>query len=101
MGKVSVCLLLTSISVLLVFANVSHGLDNGVGLVPAMGWNSWNYFRCQINETLIREVADAMVSSGLRDAGYKYVNLDDCWMQKRDGDGRIVPFADKFPSGMK
>ncbi|KAL6751317.1 glycoside hydrolase superfamily [Haematococcus lacustris] len=101
MGNVSVCLLLTAISVLLVFANVSHGLDNGVGLVPAMGWNSWNYFRCQINETLIREVADAMVSSGLRDAGYKYVNLDDCWMQKRDGDGRIVPFADKFPSGMK
>ena len=50
-------------------------LDNGVGDVPAMGWNSWNQFRCDINEGLIREVARAMVSSGLRDAGYRYVNV--------------------------
>ncbi|PNW88365.1 hypothetical protein CHLRE_01g026250v5 [Chlamydomonas reinhardtii] len=67
-----------------------------------MGWNSWNYFRCNINETIIRSVADAIVSSGLMDAGYVYVNIDDCWMEKRDNaTGRIVPFADKFPSGMK
>ena len=46
-----------------------------------MGWNSWNAFRCDINENLIREVARALVDPGLRDAGYKYVNIDDCWMQ--------------------
>ncbi|GIL89215.1 hypothetical protein Vretimale_18589 [Volvox reticuliferus] len=77
-------------------------LDNGVGKTPAMGWNSWNYFRCNINETIIRQVADAIAASGLKDAGYTYVNIDDCWMEKRDPTtGRIQPFANKFPSGMK
>ena len=77
-------------------------LDNGVGLTPAMGWNSWNRFRCEgLNEDLILEVAHAMVTSGLRDAGYKYVNIDDCWMEKRAADGHIIPFKSKFPSGMK
>jgi alpha-galactosidase len=55
--------------------SVVHSLNNGVGQTPAMGWNSWNFFRCDINETLIKEVADAIVSSGLRDVGYKYVNV--------------------------
>ena len=67
-----------------------------------MGWNSWNTFRCDINERLVREVAAALVNTGLRDAGYVYVNIDDCWMSHRDEiTGRIVPFQDKFPSGMK
>ena len=81
---------------------VASGLDNGVGLTPAMGWNSWNRFRCEgLNEDLILEVAMAMVDSGLRDAGYKYVNIDDCWMERRGDDGHIVPHPKKFPSGMK
>ncbi|HKE96609.1 MAG TPA: glycoside hydrolase family 27 protein, partial [Povalibacter sp.] len=46
---------------------------------PPMGWNSWNTFACNINEQLIRDTADAMVASGMRDAGYVYVNIDDCW----------------------
>ncbi len=58
--------------------SVGAALDNGVGDVPAMGWNSWNQFRCDINEDLIREVARAIVSSGLRDARYRYINVDDC-----------------------
>lgn len=66
-----------------------------------MGWNSWNFFRCEINETLIKQVADAIVDSGLKDAGYTYVNLDDCWQEKRADDGTVVPFASKFPGGMK
>ena len=66
-----------------------------------MAWNSWNRFRCDINEGLIKEVARAIVSSGLRDAGFQYVNVDDCWMEKRGSDGHIVPFESKFPSGMK
>ena len=87
---------------LLCAAAPALALQNGVGLTPAMGWNSWNRFRCEgMNEHLIKEVARAMVSSGLRDAGYRYVNVDDCWQEKRGADGHIVPFASKFPSGMK
>jgi hypothetical protein len=56
---------------------------------PPMGWNSWNTFACNINEQLIRETTDAMVSSGMRDAGYLYVNIDDCWHGERDENGFI------------
>ena len=69
---------------------------------PPLGWNSWNTFGENISEDLIKEIADAMVSTGLRDAGYEYVVIDDCWSLRRRGpDGRIVPDPKKFPSGMK
>ncbi|HOQ14016.1 MAG TPA: glycoside hydrolase family 27 protein, partial [Bacillota bacterium] len=69
---------------------------------PPMGWNSWNTFGWNINDKLIRETADAMVETGLRDAGYEYVVIDDCWSLRRRGpDGRIVPDPEKFPYGMK
>lgn len=68
---------------------------------PPMGWSSWNTFACNIDEALIRGVADMMVSSGLRDAGYTYLNLDDCWHGERDADGFIQPDPVRFPSGMK
>lgn len=68
---------------------------------PPMGWNSWNKFGCDINEDLIRTVADAMVSSGLRDAGYIYLNLDDCWHGERDNLGFIHEDTTRFPSGIK
>jgi alpha-galactosidase len=68
---------------------------------PPMGWNSWNRFGCDVSESLVREVADALVSSGMRDAGYRYVVIDDCWQVRRDEAGRIVPDPDRFPSGMK
>lgn len=67
---------------------------------PPMGWNSWNRFGCNINEELVRETADAMVSSGMRAAGYKYVNLDDCWQVSRDEQGRIVADPERFPHGI-
>jgi alpha-galactosidase len=68
---------------------------------PPMGWNSWNRFGCDIDEDLIRQTADAMVSSGMRDAGYEYVNLDDCWMAPaRDADGRLQPDPARFPGGI-
>ena len=54
-------------------------LDNGLGRTPPMGWNSWNHFHCNINETLIRQTADLMVSTGLAAKGYRYINLDHCW----------------------
>lgn len=73
----------------------------GLAQTPPMGWNSWNHYACDIDEKLIRDTADAMVSSGLRDAGYVYVNLDDCWQGERDADGWIQPDPKRFPSGMK
>lgn len=74
---------------------------DGLAATPQMGWNSWNTFACDINEQLIRDTADAMVKSGLKDAGYEYVNIDDCWHGKRDETGAIHPDKERFPSGMK
>jgi alpha-galactosidase len=74
---------------------------NGLALTPPMGWNSWNKFGCDIDEAIVRRVADAMVSSGMRDAGYLYVVIDDCWHGERDADGFITADPRKFPSGMK
>ncbi len=69
---------------------------------PPLGWNSWNTFGENIDEDLIRETANAIVSTGLRDAGYEYIVIDDCWSLRRRGpDGRIVPDPKKFPSGIK
>jgi len=73
----------------------------GLAATPPMGWNSWNKFACNVNEQLIRETADALVRTGLRDAGYRYVNLDDCWHGERDARGFIQPDPQRFPSGMK
>ena len=71
-------------------------------MTPPMGWNSWNAFEKEINETRIKGIADAMVSSGLRDAGYTYLVLDDAWMAKeRDRDSRLAADPIKFPNGMK
>jgi alpha-galactosidase len=72
-----------------------------LALTPPMGWNSWNNFGCQVDEKLIRETADAIVSSGMRDVGYKYVVIDDCWHGERDANGFIQPNPQHFPSGMK
>jgi alpha-galactosidase len=75
--------------------------DNGLALTPPMGWNSWNKFGCEINEKIVREIADAMVSSGLRDAGYRYIVIDDCWQVDRDAKGNIIADGKSFPSGIK
>jgi alpha-galactosidase len=66
-----------------------------------MGWNSWNKFACNVDENMVRQQADAMVSSGMKDAGYTYINIDDCWHGDRDSLGFIHPDAKRFPSGMK
>jgi len=66
-----------------------------------MGWNSWNRFGCDVSEKLIREIGDALVASGLRDAGYRYLVIDDCWQVGRDKDGTLVPDPERFPGGMK
>ena len=97
-------------------ANMLHGqprLENNVtktfkqpaddlAPTPPMGWNSWNYFHRNINEQLIMDEADAMIASGMKDAGYNYINLDDCWMAlERDKDGNLQSDPVRFPHGIK
>ena len=91
------------------FALVSLGMasqalahPDSLVLTPPLGWNSWNVFHENINEKQIQEIADAMVNSGLKDAGYIYLNLDDNWMDtKRDAQGNLQNNPKTFPSGMK
>jgi alpha-galactosidase len=75
--------------------------DNGLARTPPMGWNSWNKFGCNVSEQLIKEIADAMVSSGMKKAGYQFVNIDDCWQVSRDANGNIVADSARFPNGIK
>jgi alpha-galactosidase len=73
-----------------------------LALTPPMGWNSWNYFQCDgINEQVIKETADAMVANGMKEAGYEYIVIDDCWQVGRDTSGEIIVDSLKFPHGMK
>lgn len=74
---------------------------DGLALTPPMGWNSWNKFACNVDEKMIKEIADAMVATGMKAAGYTYINIDDCWHGDRDSLGFIHPDAKRFPSGMK
>jgi len=90
------------IIVLCLFAvSINAQKFEGLAKTPPMGWNSWNKFACNVNEELIRQTADAMVASGMKDAGYVYINIDDCWHGKRDSLGFIHPDPERFPSGMK
>ncbi len=76
--------------------------DNILLPTPPMGWNSWNAFEKNIDENKIKTIADIMVSSGMRDAGYKYLVLDDAWMAaERNEIGELVADSTKFPGGMK
>jgi alpha-galactosidase len=94
--------ILLSIAVLLLAFNAANAQKfEELAKTPPMGWNSWNHFKADINEQNIKEMADAMVTSGLRDAGYVYLNLDDIWHGERDANGFITCDAKKFPSGMK
>lgn len=68
---------------------------------PPMGWNSWNKFGCDVSEKLMKEMADVMVESGMKDAGYEYIVIDDCWQIGRDSLGNIIPDPERFPNGVK
>jgi alpha-galactosidase len=72
-----------------------------LALTPQMGWNSWNKFQGQVSEVLIREIADAMATNGMKKAGYRYVNIDDLWQGERDANGNIQADPERFPSGIK
>jgi alpha-galactosidase len=92
---------LLALMTLLVCAGAHAQKFDGLAATPQMGWNSWNTFACDINERLIRDTADAMVKLGLKDAGYEYINIDDCWHGKRDGRGCDASRSSALPSGMK
>ena len=68
---------------------------------PPMGWNSWNTFSWNINAELIMSSAHKMVETGLAEAGYEYIVIDDCWSEKQRVNGRLVPDREKFPDGIK
>ena len=89
--------LLIAAPVLAQEANVSANLAR----TPPMGWNSWNQFGCNVDEQMLRGIAKAMVDSGLKDVGYQYVVIDDCWQVSRDQNGNIVADPERFPSGIK
>lgn len=72
-----------------------------LAITPPMGWNSWNKYACNIDEALVRRQADAMAASGMKDVGYRYIIIDDCWQKSRDADGNIIADPDRFPSGIK
>jgi alpha-galactosidase len=86
---------------LLIALTVSAQKWEHIADTPQMGWSTWNKFQGNINEDIIVSIADAMVSSGLKDAGYVYINLDDCWHGDRDANGFIQSDAKKFPHGIK
>ncbi len=95
--KITFCLALFIISIS-VFAQKPDGLAK----TPPMGWNSWNTFSINVNEQLVIGIVAKMISSGLRDAGYNYVVLDDGWMlRERNAEGDLVPDPEKFPNGIK
>lgn len=88
------------------------GWDNGLARTPPMGWNSWNHFGCSIDcdrqpfncisQALLIQMADAMVLAGMKDVGYEYINVDDCWLAKsRAPDGTLQPDPKRFPLGIK
>lgn len=94
----------TSVLVVVVFfiAGISARLNPKLSATPPMGFNSWNHFALNINEEIIKEVADAFVRLGLDELGYKYINIDDGWAHvNRTNEGHVIVDADKFPNGIK
>ncbi len=90
-----------TVTVGVVTTGPAAALNNGLAVTPPMGWNDWNSFGCNVSAQLVEQTADIMVSSGMRDAGYQYVNIDDCWMaSSRSSTGHLVPDPGKFPGGI-
>ena len=99
MRTISRCLGLAFAAVLIVggVPASAPAQNSSLAPTPPMGWNSWNHFACKVSDKVIRESADTIVANGMKDAGYVYVNIDDCWQGKRDAAGVIQP-NEKFPN---
>lgn len=97
-----VCLMKKIMASTKINVNGADRFNNGVALTPPMGWASWNLFRNNINENIIKEMAAAMKAAHLDELGYQYINIDDCWMSSvRDENGRLQGDLGTFPSGIK
>ncbi|OAQ78506.1 alpha-galactosidase [Purpureocillium lilacinum] len=81
-------------------AALVRAVNNGLARTPQMGWNNWNTFACDVSEKLLLETSKLLVDYGLKDLGYQYVVLDDCWSVGRGEDGYLIPDTTKFPHGM-
>ena len=92
MKKILACLCLQAVTLTDVFSQ---------RLTPIMGWSSWNTYRVNISDTLIMKQADALVSTGLKDVGYEFINIDDGFFGYRDSDGKMHPHPNRFPGGVK
>ena len=93
-------LTISTISLLLI--STTKALENGMAHTPQMGWNTWNKYYCNVSEEIVKFNSDAIVQLGLDKLGYKYINVDDCWMLKeRDSRGHMIADPVTFPSGMK
>jgi alpha-galactosidase len=89
------------VALLTASAPPAAALGNGLARTPPMGWNDWNAFGCNVSEALVEQTAQYLVSSGMKAAGYQYVNIDDCWLtSSRDASGNLVPDPAKFPDGI-
>ena len=78
-----------NIAVLAAVSYTAFAIDNGLGMTPQMGWNSWNSFACNINETMIHETVNAFMDQGFDQLGYEYINLDDCWQTEKRINGQV------------
>ena len=83
------------------FSQASAVSQPGLAPTPPMGWASWNHFFCDYNDQTIRDQADALVSSGMRDLGYRYVLIQECLTLGRNADGSLIVDPKRFPQGMK
>jgi alpha-galactosidase len=100
MRKTALFVFIVSITFSAAFGQESS-VSKGLAPTPPMGWNSWNKFGCNVSDELVRGMADAIVKSGMKDAGYQYVIIDDCWQGKRDEHGDITADPQRFPNGIK
>lgn len=91
----------TILSSALALAALAHAVENGLARTPQMGWNNWNTLGCDVSESLLLDTSSLVVEYGLRDLGYNYVVLDDCWSEGRGKDGYQIPDKSKFPRGMR
>src|SRR5947208_17066403 len=95
------CLSATLCSLFTAVSLAQSDTSKGLALTPPMGFNTWNKFGCNVSDELVRGMADAVVKSGMKDAGYQYVVIDDCWQVSRDASANIVTDAQRLPQGIK
>lgn len=94
--------LLNCVFLLAIVGSLTAQKFENLALTPPMGWNSWNTFECEgVNEKVIMEMVDAMIFSGMKEVGYEFIVIDDCWQIGRDKKGYIIVDEEKFPSGIK